>query len=174
MSEQQAEQDTANKSMSTEEYRADRQTEEDIHKAVIEWADRQSVTKPALELLFHVPNGGSRHGAEAKKLKEMGTRQGVPDLLLPYPMWCEKKDGVDLIKYLGIALELKSSGGRLRAEQAWWLRRFQSKGWAIAVERSFDAAKATIEEYLEGQYYAGAPGNLDLSIARPPRHVSAR
>jgi len=72
-----------NKSMTAEKYRQQTDSEADIHKAVVEWADRQAGANPELSLLFHPPNGGSRHGAEAKKLKEMGTRQGVPDLLLP-------------------------------------------------------------------------------------------
>jgi len=157
--------------MSAEEYRADRQTEEDIHKAVVGWADRQAATEPALELLFHVPNGGSRHGAEAKKLKEMGTRQGVPDLLLPVGRLVGHDAACERIEYKGLALELKSPEGRLRPTQAWWLRRLQSKGWAIAVERSFEAAKATIEWYLEGKHYPRDRESLDLSIAEPPRHV---
>ena len=40
---------------------------------------------PDLELLYHVPNGGSRNKAEASKLKRMGVRAGVPDLVLPVP-----------------------------------------------------------------------------------------
>jgi hypothetical protein len=71
-----------NESMTAAEYRAETETEEDIHRAVVEWADRQAQAHPALKMLFHVPNGGSRHVAEAVKLKAMGTRQGVPDLLL--------------------------------------------------------------------------------------------
>lgn len=58
-----------NKSMTAAEYRSETLSEEAIHKAVVEWADRQAAAEPALEMLFHTPNGGSRHGAEAKKLK---------------------------------------------------------------------------------------------------------
>ena len=72
-----------NDHMTAEEYRQQTDSEADIHKAVVEWADRQAKARPELALLFHPPNGGSRHIAEATKLKAMGVRKGVPDLLLP-------------------------------------------------------------------------------------------
>ena len=52
--------------MTAEEYRQQTDSEADIHKAVVEWAGRQAGAEPALELLFHPPNGGSRHGAEPR------------------------------------------------------------------------------------------------------------
>jgi hypothetical protein len=161
--------DTANESMTAEEYRADCQTEEDIHKAVVEWADRQAATEPALELLFHVPNGGSRHGAEAQKLKEMGTRQGVPDLLLPVGRLGGHDAAFERIEYAGLALELKSPSGRLRDSQKWWLRRLREQGWAVGVAWSFAEAHHIIQRYLDGEHEPQE--NLELSIAEPPRHV---
>ncbi len=41
---------------------------------------RMSLPKPWL--FFHVPNGGGRSKAEAGILKALGTRPGVPDLLV--------------------------------------------------------------------------------------------
>jgi len=111
-----------------------------------------------LALLFHVPNGGSRHGAEAKKLQEMGVRQGVPDLLLPVP----EGDAC------GLALELKSPSGRLRGTQAWWLQRLQEQGWAVAVAWSFSEARHVLREYLAGTMPSQ---RLDLTIAEAPGHV---
>jgi hypothetical protein len=155
--------DTVNETLTANEYRAECQTEEDIHKAVIEWADRQAATEPALELLFHVPNGGSRHGAEAKKLRQMGVRQGISDLLLPYAM-PDANGGASW----GLALELKSPSGRLRDKQKWWLRRLLEQGWAIGVAWSFAEAHHIIQRYLDGEH---EPQGLDLSGAEPPRHV---
>jgi len=144
--------------MTAAEYRAETETEEDIHKAVVEWADRQAATEPALELLFHVPNGGSRHVAEAVKLKAMGTRQGVPDLLLPVPRGNK----------IGLALELKSASGRLRPKQAWWLRELRASGWAVAVAYTFSEAQKVLTGYVDG----GDTGqSLDLSNAKEPGHV---
>ena len=53
--------------------------------AVITWAQWNMQRYPELELLHHVPNGGSRNKAEAVKLKQMGVKAGVPDLHLPVP-----------------------------------------------------------------------------------------
>jgi len=147
-----------NESMTAAEYRSETESEADIHKAVVEWADRQAGAEPALELLFHVPNGGSRHVAEAVKLKAMGTRQGVPDLLLPVPRGDK----------IGLALELKSASGRLRPKQAWWLRELRSSGWAVAVAYTFSEAQKALTDYVDG----GDTGQfLDLSNAKEPAHV---
>jgi hypothetical protein len=144
--------------MTAEEYREQHTSEEDIHRDVVEWADRQAAAEPALELLFHVPNGGSRHIAEATKLKQMGTRQGVPDLLLPVPRAGKS----------GLVLELKSPKGRLRPEQAWWLKRLKGQGWGIAVAWTFAEAQHLLQRYLDG---AMPEQNLDLTIAEAPGHV---
>jgi hypothetical protein len=155
---------TANDRISAAEYREQHQSEEDIHKAVVEWADRQARTEPALDLLFHVPNGGSRHVVEATKLKAMGTRQGVPDLLLP-----ARRQGATGKRHVGLALELKSPSGRLRPTQAWWLRRLQDQGWAVAVAWTFGEARATLESYLAGEHEPKE--TLDLTIAEAPSHA---
>ena len=57
--------DSANETLTADEYRTRQMSEEAIHKAVVDWADRQAASEPALELLFHCPNGGSRHPGEA-------------------------------------------------------------------------------------------------------------
>ena len=160
---------TANDHMSAAEYREQHQSEENIHKAVVEWADQQAATKPALETLFHVPNGGGRHVVEAVKLKAMGTRQGVPDLLLPAGRLGGHDGACERIEYSGLALELKSAAGRLRPEQAWWLARLQEQGWAVAVAWTFDEARSILEAYVAGKYESQT---LDLTIAEPPDHAN--
>jgi hypothetical protein len=157
-----------NDHMTAAEYRSETQSEEDIHKAVVEWADRQAAAEPALEMLFHVPNGGSRHIAEATKLKAMGTRQGVPDLLLPVPRLGGHDKACERIEYNGLALELKSPSGRLRPEQLWWLKRLKGQGWAVAVAWSFAEAHHLLQRYLDG---AMPEQDLDLTIAEAPGHV---
>jgi hypothetical protein len=88
----------------------------------------------------------------------MGTRQGVPDLLLPVPR-ADKS---------GLALELKSPSGRLRGTQAWWLKQLQKSGWAIAVAWTFAEAQHVIQQYLGGTMPSQ---RLDLTIAEAPGHV---
>ena len=157
--------DTANDRMTAAEYRNETESEENIHRNVIAWADRQAAAEPALEMLFHVPNGGSRHIAEATKLRDMGTRAGVPDLLLPAAV----ARGPEAA-WKGLALELKSPSGRLRPEQAWWLRRLEGQGWAVAVAWTFGEARTVIQKYLGGEHEPQE--SLDLSIAEAPGHVA--
>jgi len=155
--------DPANETLTANEHRKRHMSEEAIHKAVVDWADWQAATEPALELLFHVPNGGSRHGAEAQKLRQMGVRQGVPDLLLPAAIARGPESA-----WKGLALELKSPSGRLRDTQKWWIGRLKEQGWAVAVAWSVDEAIHVIQRYLDGEH---EPQGLDLSGAEPPRHV---
>ena len=42
--------------------------EEDEQIALFRWAAWQANSTPELRLLYHVPNGGSRHKAEAARL----------------------------------------------------------------------------------------------------------
>jgi len=71
----------------------------------------------------------------------------------------------------GLALELKSPGGRLRPTQAWWLAKMKNQGRAVAVAWSFDEARTLITDYLRGEHRPQE--SLDLSIAEPPRHVGS-
>jgi rhodanese-related sulfurtransferase len=160
--------DSANDRMTAEEYRTRHMSEEAIHKAVVDWADRQAQAEPALELLFHCPNGGSRHPAEAKKLRQMGVRQGYPDLTLPVPTKRASDSAYDPYQHIGLALELKSPSGHLRDTQKWWIGRLREQGLAIGVAWSFAEAHHIIQRYLDGEH---EPQELDLSGAEPPRHV---
>jgi len=165
--------DPANETLTANEHRKRHMSEEAIHKAVVDWADWQAATEPALELLFHVPNGGSRHPAEAKKLRQMGVRQGVPDLLLSVRRQgvggALAKEPEGYVQYSGLALELKSPSGRLRDTQKWWIGRLKEQGWAVAVAYGFDEAHYIIERYLDGEH---EPQGLDLSGAEPPWHAA--
>ena len=50
------------------------------------------------KIIFHIPNGGSRHVIEAKRLKEMGVLKGIPDLYIPH---------------LNLFIEMKREKGKL-------------------------------------------------------------
>lgn len=63
--------------------------------------------------IFHVPNGGSRNKIEAMKMKAMGLRKGVADLILINP--------VSMIAY-GVELKVKGgvqSGDQKECQDAW-------------------------------------------------------
>ena len=80
--------------------------------AVISWAQWNMQRYPELELLHHVPNGGSRNKAEAVKLKQMGVKAGVPDLHLPVPK----------AEYCGLYIEMKYGSGRIQDTQKEFMR----------------------------------------------------
>lgn len=51
----------------------------------VEWIDLMLPLYPVLEWIIHVPNGGKLPRGLAGKLKAMGVKKGVPDILLPLP-----------------------------------------------------------------------------------------
>jgi hypothetical protein len=159
----------ANQTMTAAEFRqqqAESMSEEAIHKAVVDYADRLAFERPELQLLFHPPNGGKMPRGSAGKLKGMGMRKGVPDLLLPYAS--QKSKWTDADRYSGLALELKSADGYLRSEQAWWLRQLKKQGWAVAVARSIGGAIHILNSYLDGEH---REKDLPLDRAEPPPHA---
>lgn len=112
--------------------------EDDIQRAVIHWARLSEGSHPELKLLFHCPNGGCRDKREAARLKSLGVKPGVPDLMLPVPRSA----------WHGLAIELKSEKGRLSDPQKEWHSLLQWCGWWVCVCRSFDEAQKEILEYL--------------------------
>jgi hypothetical protein len=114
-------------------------TEDAEQIAVMEWAELQSGKFPQLKLLFHIPNGGSRHPAEAKKLKAMGVKPGVPDLFLPVPGR----------KCYGLFIEMKRvKGGTLSENQKEWISALNLQVYIAVVCHGADEAIAVIKSYL--------------------------
>lgn len=72
---------------------------------------------------FHTPNGGKRHIAVATKMKAMGVKRGVPDVMIFDPV---KIDG---FSYTGMALELKSFTGVTSRDQVKWKAFLIKRGW---------------------------------------------
>lgn len=106
--------------------------------AVINWARWEQETHPELKLLHHCPNGGSRHKAEAVKMKQMGVVAGIPDLCLPVPK------GV----YCGLYIELKYDDGRLEDSQKEMLALLAENGHYCAVCYGADEAIEVLHEYI--------------------------
>ena len=52
-------------------------------EAVIQWAFYEAGRLPGVDLIYAIPNGGSRNKIEAAHLKRQGVKAGVPDLFLP-------------------------------------------------------------------------------------------
>ena len=115
-------------------------TEAQEQMTLFSWAAMQSGKYPELNLLYHVPNGGSRHKAEAGRLRAEGVKAGVPDLYLP----------VARGQYHGLYIELKRQrGGRISEEQVRWIDGLLEQGYAAAICKGWQEAASVIIDYLQ-------------------------
>lgn len=108
-------------------------------EALIEWAYFMEAQFPELELLYHIPNGGSRHRIEAIHLKQQGVKAGVPDLHLPVA-----RGG-----YHSLYIEMKVKGNRPTPKQIHWHMLLVEQGNKVEVCYSFDEAKNVLLDYLK-------------------------
>ena len=115
------------------------QHEAQEQKLLFQWARLQQCKYPELELMFAIPNGGSRHIIEARNLKLQGVKSGVCDIFLP----------VARENYYGFFLELKVRNNKLSDNQRWWCEKLEEQGYFIAVCYGFEEAKEAILEYLK-------------------------
>ncbi len=109
--------------------------------ALIQWAALNTHKHPELALLFAIPNGGHRDIRVAAKLKAEGVQAGVPDLCLPVA-----RGG-----FHGLWIELKAGKNTARPAQLAWIDRLRAQGYVATVERGWERARQTIEDYLEGR-----------------------
>lgn len=118
-------------------------TEDAEQIAVVAWCEGYALADARARLLLHVPNGGQRHIATAARLRRLGVRPGVPDLLLP----------VAVPPYHGLWIEMKRrKGGQVSADQHGWMDALRAEGYAVAVARGADEAIEVIIAYLGGTY----------------------
>lgn len=116
-------------------------TEYQEQVALMEWAAWQREAHPELKLLMHIPNGGYRLAREAARLRLMGVKPGVPDMLLPVA-----RGG-----FHGLWIELKRvKNGVVSAAQAGWLEALRAQGYEARVCRGWQEAADAILEYLGG------------------------
>lgn len=113
--------------------------EEDLQRMVFDWIFANEHHYPVLKFVMHVPNGGARSKGEAGKLKAMGVRKGVVDILGPFP--CPGGG-------LGFACELKAPGGKPTPDQSEFLEIAKSHNWVHGLCYSFDEFLALISVYL--------------------------
>lgn len=106
---------------------------------VINWCKMNAVENPALNLIFHIPNGGSRNQREAANLKAQGVKAGVPDLFLPVA----RKD------YHGLFIEMKFGRNKPTEKQTEWMRSLDAQGYKCALCYGAEMAIYTLKEYLE-------------------------
>lgn len=121
-------------------------TEAQEQAFLFDWIDANSSRVFALRWAFHPANGEYRHPATAARLKRMGVRAGVVDVLLPYHVY---DAGVDKL-YTGLAIELKRSdhSNKPTPEQEQWLLWLDSQDWRCVVCYGAQEAIGVICEYL--------------------------
>lgn len=114
------------------------QAEEMLHRACFEWVFRQEHAHPALRWVFHTPSGGARSKGEGGKLKAMGARKGVVDVISPFPA----AGGP------GLAIEIKAPKAKATPEQKEFLERAASCGWVHGVCYGLEEFQALVRQYL--------------------------
>ncbi len=106
------------------------------HINLVNWF---SFNHPELAADFHhFANERRTSFMQGKILKRMGVKKGVADFFLALPIG----------KYYGLWIELKVGDGKLSKEQIKFLERKSARGYAAVSVWGFEAAKRTIETYL--------------------------
>lgn len=107
--------------------------------ALFRWAaDFAKIKYPELDLLYHVPNGGSRNAIEARHLRQQGVKAGVPDMCLP----------VARGKWHGLYIELKAGKNKTTQLQDMWLENLRKQGYVAEVCYGWRQAAEVLEVYL--------------------------
>lgn len=133
-----------------------RSNEDAEQETVIQWARYSSGRWPELQLLHHIPNGGSRNKKEAVKLKRMGVLAGVADLHLP----------VARSGYHGLYIEMKFGDGRIQKSQKEFLRAAAKENNYCAVCYSAADAIEVIESYMNNE-----PKHENLSVLKSSKRI---
>ncbi len=108
---------------------------------LFQWAGIEAKHYPELDLMFAIPNGGSRRDAiEGANLKRSGVKAGVPDIFLP-----AAKQG----RY-GLFIELKAKMGKVSKNQEEMIELLRKQGYGAKICFGFEEAKDTILKYLRG------------------------
>lgn len=114
-------------------------SEADYQAALFQWVNfKIQQGDERYKLIFHVPNGGSRHPLEAVNLKRQGVKSGVADVFVDIPSHNAH----------GLRIEMKSQKGKLQPSQVEFLKLEAKYGYLTVVCYSTDEAIKTIEEYL--------------------------
>lgn len=135
-------------------------SEDDLQISCFQWIELMRPAHPILEWIIHVPNGGKRPRGAAGKLKAMGVKPGVLDVLLPLPF-----NG-----WSGLAIEMKVGSNKTTEQQDDWLKVFEASGYYTAV-------CYTLEDFMShvGRFLAAAcPHSTSEAVARQAAYLVAR
>lgn len=107
-------------------------------EALFRWAEYEQGRHPELGLMYHVPNGGSRHPKEAANLKRQGVKPGVPDVCLPVA-----RGG-----YHGLYIEMKAGKNKATEHQKQWMAELNEQGYLAVVCYGWQEAADVLKKYL--------------------------
>ncbi len=120
------------------------------------WAKKMALAgRKELDLLFHIPNGGSRSKREGMTFKAMGVKPGVSDLFLPVPSFgiSSPADGISFVDgYSGLWIEMKGENGAVSDDQWKWIYAMRRNGYEAVVCFGWERAMAEIKGYLGGEW----------------------
>lgn len=105
---------------------------------LIEWCELMKNRIPQLAWIYHVPNGEKRDYVTAAKLKKMGVKAGVPDLVLP----------VSRRGYHGLYIEMKVDKNKPSEKQRKWISHLMEEGYLVKICYGFSEASSVLLEYL--------------------------
>lgn len=91
--------------------------------------------------LFALEHGGSRHLLEAKNLKKVGVKEGLPDYFFIYPS----------NEYIGLFLEFKANNNTQTKKQKEFFELARGVGYKCVVVKLADEALNVVTEYI-GDY----------------------
>lgn len=135
-------------------------SEDNLQISCFEWIELMRPSHPILEWIIHVPNGGKRPRGAAGKLKAMGVKPGVLDILLPLPY-----NG-----WSGLAIELKVGSNKTTEQQDDWLEVLQASGYYTAVCYTLEAFMGHVSRFLSA---ASEATSADVA-SRQEAYLSAR
>jgi len=116
-------------------------SEDELQKAVARLLDHSGL------LWCHVPNGGQRNAITGAKLKKMGTKRGVPDVLI-FSRGCAP----DGCYRFPLALELKVGYNKPSKEQHQWLADLRDEGWRCEVCYSMDNVLKVLRDHYPNTF----------------------
>lgn len=139
-------------------------TSEDSQQAAFFcWCGLNRSKYECLKWIHAIPNGGSRHIAEAIKMVSTGLRGGVLDIFLPVPIQTDKlyindfKDGYNYKRCAGLYIEMKAEkrrnhkDGGLEPDQIEFIKFARDMGYYVAVCYNWQEARDIVIKYLEGK-----------------------
>lgn len=125
---------------------AEADSEDSQQIALFMWAALNIDKYPDLKFMFAVPNGMfTPYKQVAGKMRAMGMKRGVPDIMLPV------KRG----EWSGLFIELKrkktekQAAGKTSNEQNEWIGYLQNQGYGVAVCYGFEQSRDMVLQYLE-------------------------